>query len=217
MNSSIIQAKKGKTLFVLGDSISIHYGPYLKKNLNKLFNYDRKREGKQTLEDLDNPVGANGGDSKMILQYLREQSAEEFKHDILLLNCGLHDIKTCPKTNKKQVRIEEYVENLQEILTLLCEMGRNMVWINTTPVDDKQHNSKMKEFKRYNKDVVNYNKRADKLMRENKTPVIDLYSFTMNLGRDIYIDGAHFKDRIRKLQAAFIAGYLYTFYQERKT
>lgn len=40
-------------LFVLGDSVSIHYGPYLKESIKDKFNYDRKRGIKQSLEDLD--------------------------------------------------------------------------------------------------------------------------------------------------------------------
>lgn len=45
-------------------------------------------------------------------------------------------------------------------------------------------------------------------MREHKVPIIDLYFFTKNLGEDIHIDGVHFKNKIRALQAAFIAGYV---------
>lgn len=56
-----------RNLFVIGDSVSIHYGPYLKKMIEYKFNYDRKRGIEQALEDLDTPIGANAGDSKMVL------------------------------------------------------------------------------------------------------------------------------------------------------
>ena len=88
-------------LFVIGDSISIFYGPYLKKYVEGKFDYDRKRDKGEAMKNLDNPVGANGGDSRMVLSYLKELSADpSFKADVLLLNCGLHDVKTDPKTGK---------------------------------------------------------------------------------------------------------------------
>ena len=45
-------------VFVIGDSISMHYGPYLKRSLEGFFEYDRKRDERQAQEDLDNPIGA---------------------------------------------------------------------------------------------------------------------------------------------------------------
>jgi hypothetical protein len=38
--------------------------------------------------------------------------------------------------------------------------------------------------------------------------VIDLHSFTANLGPDLYIDHVHFPESIREKQAAYIAGWL---------
>ena len=32
---------KNRSIFVIGDSISIHYGPYLKEMIKDKFNYDR--------------------------------------------------------------------------------------------------------------------------------------------------------------------------------
>lgn len=45
-------------------------------------------------------------------------------------------------------------------------------------------------------------------MRRHEILCIEMYDFTKTLGDDIYSDHVHFKDEIRKLQAAFIAGYL---------
>ncbi len=64
-----------KRLFVLGDSISIHYGPYLKRFVSSTYIYDRKRGESQALLDLDQPVGANGGNSRMVLEYIRRRIA----------------------------------------------------------------------------------------------------------------------------------------------
>ncbi len=56
---------------------------------------------------------------------------------------------------------------------------------------------------------MHYNAIAESVMNNNKIPIIDLYSFTLNLGDDPYCDHVHFKENIRQLQAAFIAGWLY--------
>lgn len=56
-----------ETVFVLGDSIYIHYGPYLKKMISSKFDYDRKKGTEDLLQDLDKPIGTNAGDSKRLL------------------------------------------------------------------------------------------------------------------------------------------------------
>jgi lysophospholipase L1-like esterase len=204
-----VEKLRQKTVFVLGDSISVHYGPYLKRMLQGAFLYDRQREAGQTLEDLDNPVGANAGDSRQVLKFLRKQSKRRVHYDILLLNCGLHDLRTDPQTQGKQVPAEEYRQNLQSLLRLAKEMCVSTVWVRTTPVDDERHNSRDVGFNRYDRDVVHYNEVADAVMKENQVPVIDLYSFTRNLGNDVYCDHVHFKEEVTALQAAFVAGHLY--------
>jgi hypothetical protein len=198
-----------RRIFVLGDSISVHYGPYLKRMLDGRFGYDRKRGLAQALEDLDRPVGANGGDSRQVLEFLRQQSQGGIEYDILLLNCGLHDLRTDPQSGEKQVPIEEYGRNLRSILGLAQGMGVHTVWVRTTPIDDEQHNGRGVGFKRYERDVVRYNEVADTVMGEYGVPVVDLYAFTKDLGDDVYSDHAHFTEAVRALQAAFIAGHLY--------
>ena len=90
---SAIQAPFPK-VFVIGDSISIQYGPYLEQYLHGFYEYDRKRDEGFSSANLDLPAGANGGDSKMVLDYLKQRLEDPgFSPDVLLLNCGLHDIK----------------------------------------------------------------------------------------------------------------------------
>ncbi|HRR06077.1 MAG TPA: SGNH/GDSL hydrolase family protein, partial [Victivallales bacterium] len=104
-------------VYVIGDSISIHYGPYLEKYLRGFMKYERKTGEAEALLNLDNPQGANGGDSARVLDFLRGMAASGgIDADILLLNCGLHDIKTNPSTGLKQVPIENYKANLREII-----------------------------------------------------------------------------------------------------
>ncbi|GAK36382.1 SGNH/GDSL hydrolase family protein [Bacteroides graminisolvens] len=196
-------------LFVIGDSISIFYGPYLKQYVEGKYEYDRKRDKGEAMEDLDNPIGANGGDSRMVVEYLKKLSANRSFHtDVLLVNCGLHDVKTHPITGDKQISLEEYRHNLDTIYRLSQEMKAKLVWVNCTPVNDSIHNGKGVAFHRYNRDVQCYNAVADSLFFSKGVPIIDMYSFSLRFPLDAYIDHVHYSAKYRKLQAAYIAGFL---------
>lgn len=195
-------------VFVIGDSISIHYGSYLKNSLNGFFNYERKGEEEQVIKDLDIPSGTNGGDSEMVLAYLKELKTDSnFKTDYLLVNCGLHDIKRKSPSDSTQISIKKYGQNLQSIINISKQMNVKLVWVKSTPVVDTIHNRKA-YFYRFNKDVISYNKLADSIMLATKTPIIDLYTFTKKYGPSGYIDHVHYKTAIREKQADFIAGNL---------
>jgi hypothetical protein len=71
--------------------------------LKDKFEYDIKRGIEQALTDLDRPIGANAGDSRMVMDYLAEEYEENTKYDILLINCGLHDVRRDRVLNKVQV------------------------------------------------------------------------------------------------------------------
>lgn len=195
---------------MVGDSISMHYGPHLKRMLEGVFEYHRK-EGVESGTDLDKASGANGGDSAMVRDYLQGLSiAGRLDYDVIMINCGLHDIKTNPETRAKQVPILKYEENLRGILSLLGKTRARTVWVRSTPVNDPVHNGIMKEFERYADDLDAYNLAADRIMAGFGVTVIDLYTFTKNLGDGLYCDHVHFRDEICALQAAFIAGHLFS-------
>jgi lysophospholipase L1-like esterase len=197
-----------KRVYVIGDSISIHYGPYLKFYLNGVMKYSRK-EGEDALLDLDNPLGANGGDSSMVLSYLKLKVALGIDADFLLVNCGLHDIKADPKSGAKQIPLEQYEENLRKIIQLVAKQAKpELIWIRSTPCDDVVHNRPNKTFYRFKADCDAYNDAADQIMAERKIRCIDLHTFTSNLGSNLFCDHVHFHPHIREKQAAFIAEWL---------
>lgn len=203
-------------IYVLGDSISIHYGPYLRTHLHNIMDYSRKEGEEDALLNPDNPQGANGGDSSMVLSFLNEKAKSGgIDADILLVNCGLHDIKTDPNTGARQVPISKYTENLRAIVQTVAGMKPDLVWVRTTPCDEAVHNNKEKGFYRFKADCLAYNQAADQVMKEAGVPSIDLYSFTLNMGPDLYCDHVHFHEHIRERQAAFIAGWLTAFRQSR--
>ena len=196
-------------LFVLGDSISIQYGPYLERYLASRYHYARKIGQEPALQNLDPPQDENGRDSAHVLAFLRAMQAHGgLDADVLLLNCGLHDIKTDPATGDKQVTPDQYESNLLSIIQVARDMGLKIVWVRTTPVDDATHNQRETSFYRYAVDVEVYNAIADGLMRAFTIPSIDLFTFTGKLGPDLYVDHVHFHEHIREKQAAFIAGWL---------
>ncbi len=194
-------------LFVLGDSISMHYGPYLKAMIGDKIDYSRKGENAQ-VENLDIGSSINGGDSACVLAYLKELKDVDFQTDWLMINCGLHDIKTTPETGTRQIEIDAYESNLREILELVKSAGWKLIWVRTTPVDDAQHNDRDINFHRFDRDVAEYNAVADKIFGEAGVPSIDLNSFTASLDEELFCDHVHFYDPVRKLQAAYIAGCL---------
>ncbi len=195
------------SIFLIGDSISIQYGPHLEEYLAGSVIFDRKRDDGQAEKNLDVPVGANGGDSRMVLAYLQKKTQDTAFHpDYLVLNCGLHDIKHDPQTGVVQVTEKEYRENLLSIVELLKSKNIALIWIRTTPVVDSIHNTRSKSIRRYAADVATYNAIADLICERNNIPTIDLFRFTEKLGIEQFIDHVHYNEHTRMLQAAFLAG-----------
>lgn len=200
--------------FFIGDSISIQYGPWLEEYLAPAVSYARKSGLNDALKDLDVPQGANGGDSAMVLEYLlrNDDHREIGAVDLLVVNCGLHDIKTDPESGARQVEPDEYRSNLDRIIETARTLGPQFVWMSTTPCIDAIHNSRSTAFHRFRDDVERYNQIAAEVMTSNGIPVIDLFGLTVafetDLGDEIYEDHVHFVPAVRRLQAAHIAGWV---------
>lgn len=198
-----------KKVFVVGDSISMHYGPYLERFLEGRYLYGRKGGDEDAAPNLDQPTGANGGDSGMVRDYLADLlDGGSPGFDVLLLNCGLHDIKTEPATGARQVSLADYERNLQWIVDKVGAAGIRLIWIRTTPVDEKIHNRPGMTFWRFEKDQADYNAAADRIMRAAGVVTIDLEGFSLRCGDSIFCDHVHFVVDVREKQAAFIAGFL---------
>ena len=210
-------AQQAADVFLVGDSISIYYTPDLTDDLAGIANLSRKMSA--TPESIEVQLGdpnVQGGDSRMVLTFLHDRYRSiAFRPQVVLVNCGLHDVKHDPKTGIIAVDLQEYEANLRAIEGLVRAHGARLVWINSTPVDDARHNSLSKAFFRYNSDVVRYNSAAQNLFDGLNVPVIDLYRFTAHLGNTHYIDHIHYDAGTRALQAAYIAGYLQSWLSKR--
>jgi hypothetical protein len=194
-----------RRVFVIGDSISMHYSPWLEKFLTPAFEYGRKRG--DAGGNLDIPQGANGGDSRAVLSYLRfRREHDPIKPGFLLLNCGLHDIKRNPETMAIEVGLPDYAANLREILKEAAAMRQRVIWVRTTPVADENHNSRKVGFCRFAADVAVYNQCADGIMRAAGVPLADLHTFSDSFGEAAFADHVHYMESVREKQAAYIAG-----------
>lgn len=197
-----------KSIFVIGDSISILYGPFLREIVHNTYIYDRLRDSSGNDSNLGLNSGANGGDSRMVINHLRILKTKMAFYDILLINCGLHDIKTDMETGKKVVEKDEYKNNIDTIIVLAKSISDHIIWINCTPVNDSIHNSKNIGFFRYNSDVLEYNEIAKKELVSSNITVIDLYSFSKVFPVSPYMDHVHYLPEFSKKQAKYIATYL---------
>ena len=192
-----------KTIFLLGDSISLHYNPILIPATADRYEWLTKQGRAEAMRDLDKPIDANGGSSRQVLAFLRDEEARGALHyDYLLFNCGLHDIAIDPSKTDVRVDAGEYHKNVTEIIDLALAHGIKPIWVTTTPVEDARHN--VKNFKRHNTNVLLYNAIAKEITKHKKIPAIDLYSFTAALEGEKYADHVHYLPAVRERQAKFI-------------
>jgi len=200
--------------FFIGDSISVHYCEHIPALLAGRFRYARKTGRERAIRRPAVKKNASGQSSTLVLMYIEAMLAGgRWRPDLLVLNCGLHDISRNRATGKIATPLPQYRRNLQRILELLRKAGIRVVWVRTTPVDDARHH-KYKTFDRRNADVRRYNAAADKIMTAAGVPIADLYGFTNAIGgaKLLRQDGVHFTQPARRAQAIFLAGFICGFW-----
>jgi lysophospholipase L1-like esterase len=195
------------SLFWLGDSISVHYYPYLARYLEGVACLEVRSGYREAVENINHPRGSNCGDSSMVLAFLESLLAHpDFEPTWIVFNCGLHDIKTDPATGQRQVDTVDYVSNLGKIISLIRSHQKTPVWITTTPVDDARHHEHCPEVSRFQRDVDTYNALARDIMVEQGVPIFGLHDFTARLEGELYMDHVHYTDQVRQIQAAYLTG-----------
>lgn len=166
-----------------GDSIRLGYAPLVAKKL----------EGKAIVISYK----ANGNDSTNQLKTIKEWALNE-KPDIVHFNCGIHDTKKDKKTGKFQTSPEQYEANLRKIVAIIRqETGAKVIFALTTPIHDERA-AKQREKASYDlldASTVEYNKIAERVMKELKVPVNDLRAVIGDAderAKLIVPDGVHF-------------------------
>jgi len=183
-----------KKVVLIGDSIRMGYQSNVQKALTGL--------AEVWMPDI------NGGDSRNVLMHLNAW-LETAQPDVVHINCGLHDVKTPFETRIPIVLLPEYRLNVHEILTRLTRVVPVVLWATTTPVNTVWHHA-VKEFDRFEEDVLDYNSAAQAVARSLEVPVNDLYNTVMTAGRDQLLlpDGVHFTAEGYRLLAAQVAAVL---------
>lgn len=197
-------------LFVIGDSISMHYGPYLETMLAGRYRYARKTGQEPEAAALGQD--ANGGTSRAVRAWLEAMLASgNFAPDVLLINCGLHDIVIDATTKTYRVSISEYEANLNAIFDRLRWTAITPIWMRTTAVVDEIHNAPGRQLERHDVDHRAYAEVADRVVAAAGIASIDLCGFSESLGtpESVFCDHVHFHDAVRRLQAAHLAGYVF--------
>lgn len=101
--------------------------------------------------------------------------------DVIHFNFGLHDLKFVmgdtaqlvdlgTEASHRQVPLDEYRKNLEEIVSQLKKTGAKLIWCATTPVPAGAKG-------RYPEDAGRYNAVALKVMKKHEIVVNDLHAF----------------------------------------
>jgi lysophospholipase L1-like esterase len=178
------------TVYLLGDSISASYAPGVDSVLAGLATLHLRPD--------------NGKDSRNLLARAPEWLGQS-RYTVLHVNCGLHDIKRPKVAPELTVPVDEYEANLRQLIPMLRRHTDVVVWARTTPVIDNVVTRK--GFIRFNRDVDDYNRAADRVMADLQVPINDLHGAIVQAGADLCIgpDGVHLTEFGYGLLAARVA------------
>ena len=179
-------------VLIIGDSISIGYLKPLQERLKDVAVVSHNPGNAQHT--------ANG--LKMLNEWLGDT-----KWDVIHFNHGLHDLKyidargrnTSVETGKQQIPVDQYEQNLDEMVIRLKKTGAKLIFATTTPVPDGTGN-------RAKGDAVIYNRAAERVMKKHGVPINDLYSFALPRLKEIQRDSnVHFNPQGSELLAEQVA------------
>jgi len=179
-------------VLIIGDSISIGYFKPLQERLKGVAVVSHNQGNAQHT--------ANG------LKRLNEWLGDT-RWDVIHFNHGLHDLKyvdargrnTSVETGKQQIPIDQYEQNLDEIVKRLIKTGAKLIFATTTPVPDGTGI-------RAKGDAVIYNLAAERVMNKHGVPINDLYSFALPRLKEIQREqNVHFNPKGSELLAEQVA------------
>ena len=172
-----------RRVVLIGDSIRIGYEPTVVGAL-------------RDWAEVCSPAAENCWNSLRVLQRLAEWLGAEHA-DVVHLNCGLHDLARDRVSGLPRVGIEEYRQNVRQILQrVLAAKPGGIVWATITPTDEVRHHA-VKLFDRFEADVAVYNQIACDVASELGVRINDLYGLVMAHGKDRLLmpDGVHFTNQ----------------------
>jgi hypothetical protein len=162
-------------VLIIGDSISIGYTPFVKKELQGKANVVRHKGNAQHtgtgLAKLDSWLGKT-------------------PWDVIHFNWGLWDLCYRHPDSKAQGKrdkangtittpLAEYEKNLDELAGRLKQTGAKLIWAHTTFVPEG-------EVGRIVGDDVKYNEAAARVMKKHGIPINDLHTLTAGFPPDLF-------------------------------
>jgi len=194
---------KKKKILIIGDSISIGYTPFVKKNLGNVY--------------VKHNIG-NAQDTKFGAENVNKWLGNE-KWDIIQINWGLWDF--CYRNEDSKVQgnrdkisgkittsIEDYEINLDKIIGIIRKKSNaKIIFVTTTFVPED-------ELGRFQKDVQSYNEVAKQVMRKYNVDVNDIYDESVNIHKKYGkgLDDVHYTkkgyEKLGKLISNFIKKYI---------
>ena len=137
---------------------------------------DNCRSTRQTLDEIETYLG-------------------ELPWDVIHFNWGIHDLTHLdvsgkaapPPEGKPQIPLDQYRDNIRELLRRLHQTDARLIWASTTPVGRK---AEIKGFRR-NSDVIAYNHAAKELLKAENVRTTDLYSLVKPQAERWLSDGVH--------------------------
>ena len=151
---------QGKSVLIIGDSISIGYTPFIKTALSP------------NVEVAHNP--GNGGSTLRGMESM-DKWLDNRDWDVIVFNFGLHDMVHKDSSGKYDVvngtiavPLKEYRKNLEAIADKLNETTAKVIFVSTTMVPEGASGRKTES-------VPAYNEVAVKVMKKKNIQVVDLY------------------------------------------
>ncbi len=181
-------------VLLIGDSISMSYTAGVRKKLAGSANVyrapDNCRSTRQTLDEIETYLGG-------------------MRWDVIHFNWGVHDLTHLDESGKAvpppegqlQVPLDQYRDNLGELLRRLRQTEAELIWASTTPIGRK---AEIKGFRR-NSDVIAYNLAASELLKEGNVTTNDLYALVKPQAEQWLSDGVHFTGQGQKVLAEAVA------------
>lgn len=133
------------------------------------------------------------------LEHIAEWLGDQ-KWDVIHFNWGIWDMHHI--NGPVRTTIQQYQQNLRELVGIMRRTGAKLIWATTTPLDFAPGGG----VTLYGKEVPVYNAAALEVMQESGIPVDDLYSAVLPRAEDLWdADKAHFLPQGYEFLASHVA------------
>lgn len=195
-------------VLIIGDSISIGYTPYVKRQLKS-----------------EAAVSRNPGNAAHTGTGLEKIDAwlGDTRWDLIHFNWGLHDLcyrnpQAKQQGNRDKVNgtltttLEQYEKNLDQLVTRLKQTGATLVWASTTLVPEG-------EAGRIASDEKKYNSVAARVMKKHGIAINDLHALSADFGPELFVKegDVHYKPAGYQKLGTQVATSIRTALQTRKS